>query len=338
MRYVELPGTDLRVSVLGFGCAAVMGRVDRRTALDALEKAYACGINYFDVARSYGYGEAESVLGEFIQGRREDVIVATKVGLKPPPPLKRGFLRTALPMARKVMSLLPRQARNVLKRSAGQSGMTKAPGGHFEVEQVRRSLETSLESLSTDYVDILLLHSCEYEDIDESLLSFLRSCVSNGTIKNYGVATDTTSCRDIISEYPQFGVAQVTNNVYNNGISKIPEKRNVGIITHSSFGQNIDLIQKVTKHVKGNKSVKKRCNDCLSLDVRDPENVAKVLLSYAIHKNTGGVVLCGMFDKDHIHQNIRTAIDPIPERKIKKVLPIIENLIKKAGNTNSNSS
>lgn len=65
--------TGLRVTRFGVGgayCASVEGY---RTALD-------CGVNYVDTARAYRNGEDEEVIGQVIQGRRDDLILATKTG------------------------------------------------------------------------------------------------------------------------------------------------------------------------------------------------------------------------------------------------------------------
>ncbi|MFX6040902.1 aldo/keto reductase, partial [Acinetobacter baumannii] len=58
---------------LGFGCAPMLGRVGRKDSLRALAIAYDNGIRHFDVARSYGFGEAEALLGEFLAGKRQHV-------------------------------------------------------------------------------------------------------------------------------------------------------------------------------------------------------------------------------------------------------------------------
>ena len=64
MRPIQLRGTELKSSALGFGCANLMGRVGRRESLRALELAFDQGISYFDTARSYGWGKSEgSVCG-----------------------------------------------------------------------------------------------------------------------------------------------------------------------------------------------------------------------------------------------------------------------------------
>jgi aryl-alcohol dehydrogenase-like predicted oxidoreductase len=49
-----------------------------------LEEAFAQGITRFDVARAYGLGRAEGILGEFLGSKRQQVTLATKFGIKPP--------------------------------------------------------------------------------------------------------------------------------------------------------------------------------------------------------------------------------------------------------------
>lgn len=65
---------------LGFGCAALP--VDQpRIARAILDHAFELGIRHFDVARLYGYGEAERILGDFLRGIRSEVTITTKCGL-----------------------------------------------------------------------------------------------------------------------------------------------------------------------------------------------------------------------------------------------------------------
>ena len=80
MRSFPLPDGS-NCSALGFGCGAVMGRVGKPASLLAMEEAFSQGINLFDTARSYGMGQAEAVLGEFLRGKRSQAIVSTKFGI-----------------------------------------------------------------------------------------------------------------------------------------------------------------------------------------------------------------------------------------------------------------
>jgi L-galactose dehydrogenase len=81
MRYNQLGGTGLLVSELGFGAAPLgdeYGKADPREMDRALHFAIDHGINFIDVAPYYGRTLAESRLGEMLQGRRHQIVLATK--------------------------------------------------------------------------------------------------------------------------------------------------------------------------------------------------------------------------------------------------------------------
>src|SRR3984893_1601208 len=69
---------------LGFGCVQLTTHREEAEAVAILQHAFALGITHFDVARAYGFGRAEGILGKFLRGRRDQVTVATKLGLQPP--------------------------------------------------------------------------------------------------------------------------------------------------------------------------------------------------------------------------------------------------------------
>jgi aryl-alcohol dehydrogenase-like predicted oxidoreductase len=78
--------TGLEVAVLGFGCGAVGGLMTRGEPADqerAVARALEYGINYFDTAAQYGDGASERNLGRVLKALRADVIVGTKVRVKP---------------------------------------------------------------------------------------------------------------------------------------------------------------------------------------------------------------------------------------------------------------
>ena len=84
MEYNILGRTGLSVSRVGFGgggIGQVWGSTTRDEAVRAVHRALDLGVNFFDVAPAYGDGKAEEALGLALEGRTEDVIVATKVRL-----------------------------------------------------------------------------------------------------------------------------------------------------------------------------------------------------------------------------------------------------------------
>ena len=80
MEYRALGSSDLSVSVVGLGCNNFGRRVDLERTREVVEAALAEGITFFDTADVYGDGESERFLGEILEGRRDEVALATKFG------------------------------------------------------------------------------------------------------------------------------------------------------------------------------------------------------------------------------------------------------------------
>lgn len=85
MQYRKLGRSDLNVSVLSVGMWAVAderiwGSQDEKDAIHAVHTALDLGVNLFDSAEGYGNGYSEQILGKALKGRREEAIIATKVG------------------------------------------------------------------------------------------------------------------------------------------------------------------------------------------------------------------------------------------------------------------
>ncbi|HVK21813.1 MAG TPA: aldo/keto reductase [Actinokineospora sp.] len=139
MKKARLGTTDVEVSALGFGAAGIGNlyrAVDDADALGAVDSAWDAGIRYFDTAPHYGLGLSERRLGEALAGRpRSEYVISTKVGriLEPNPAGGRDDQGFDVP------------ADSVRRWD-------------FSGDGVRRSLESSLERLGLDRIDIVLLH------------------------------------------------------------------------------------------------------------------------------------------------------------------------------------
>jgi len=83
MQTIPLADTNRQTTRLGFGCGSIMGATNRRDSLKLLESAYEAGIRHFDVAPMYGYGEAETCLGDFLGHHRGQITITTKYGILP---------------------------------------------------------------------------------------------------------------------------------------------------------------------------------------------------------------------------------------------------------------
>jgi 1-deoxyxylulose-5-phosphate synthase len=126
-----LSKTDLKVSRACFGTMTFGGQVDEGAAARIVDLCIDRGINFFDTANSYTSGKSETILGGILKGRRDRVVLASKVGVKTGEP-------------------------------AGVSPLSR--------KSITENLDNSLRRLQTDYLDLYYLHMPDYETpIGESL-------------------------------------------------------------------------------------------------------------------------------------------------------------------------
>ena len=82
MEYRQLGNSGVRVSAIGLGTNQFGGKVDQASANTIIGEALELGINFIDTADMYQSGRSEETLGIALQGRRRDVVLATKVYMK----------------------------------------------------------------------------------------------------------------------------------------------------------------------------------------------------------------------------------------------------------------
>lgn len=157
MKKIELvPG--IVSSVLGFGCAPILGSIDSKKARSAIACAIDHEINHFDLARSYGYGEAEHFVGKMIKGKRNKLVLASKFGIKAN--WKALLLRPAKPFIR--LMLARKQAYHSNAKPIHNSRSNMADNFHNRImldgKEMQKNLERSLRELRTDYLDYFFIH------------------------------------------------------------------------------------------------------------------------------------------------------------------------------------
>lgn len=173
---------------LGFGCGRLNGAGDKPRSLRLVHAALDLGIRYFDTAPPYGLGASEAVLGEALQGRQEDVTVATKAGL--PRPSAPGFKQKARAVVKPIARWVPGLRQAVLKGMA-----MSAPAGNFEQAFIAQSFETSRRLLRRERVDRLLLHEAQPQHDLSALQPLLEGCVASGQLGAYGSSTGEAMSR-----------------------------------------------------------------------------------------------------------------------------------------------
>ena len=308
MKHIVLLGTGLHTSRLGFGCAPIMGRQGKRRSLNALACAYDSGIIHYDVARSYGFGEAEGIVGRFIRDKRDKVCLVTKFGIIPR--AVNPVLRLAMPYVRSMLDIAPSLRGRV--RKAGNRFL--APGD-FTVEAARSSLHTSLIKLGVDTIDLLLLHEVNMRSvIKEDLFDFLDRCVAEGKIRGYGIATDSASANSMLEKFPFGSISAVQvplkpGEEFTRLGSSTPDKAH---IVHSVAALQPALSAGIGKMTERQEHLP----DEITKARLEPAQAMSLLIRYACAKTQGGVTLVSSFNPRHIVKNARAVETPLPEDSI----------------------
>jgi aryl-alcohol dehydrogenase-like predicted oxidoreductase len=295
MEYVRLSPGLPPSSRLGFGCGSVMGRIGRAASLRAISAALEAGITHFDVARLYGYGEAEALLGEAVRGRRDRVVIASKFGLAPSRASR--ALRGLKPLAQKLVAAVP--ALRPLVRSA--VGDAERGADRFSAAAAKASLDESLAALKTDYLDILFLHEGGAADFGDELLEFLDRQVAAGTIRAYGAASGIESVIAMRRAHGDRLIYQFGNGLAEPNTRRLPAAERA-YIGHSPFAGADKIIARLTARpsplrLPGGRGVQ-------------PSEVHRLMLGFALGDPSVGVVLCSMLDPAHLRANLAVIEEP----------------------------
>jgi hypothetical protein len=157
MEYTTLGSTGIEVSRLCLGCMS-FGDPDWREWVNGeefgheiVERARDLGINFFDTANMYSRGESERILGDALEGRREESVVATKVFF---------------------------QMRDDDPNSGGLSRKT-----------IEQELDASLDRLGMDTVDLYQIHRWDYDTPIEQTLRAMDDAVRRGKARHIGASS-----------------------------------------------------------------------------------------------------------------------------------------------------
>src|SRR5579862_7596527 len=230
MKAIAVSGIAIQIPVLGFGCSA-LSSLGEKKALRLLETAFNAGVRHFDVARYYGYGESEGILGTFAKSRRAQVTITTKFGIEPP--RRTNALRLAMQAGRRLVRLVP-AARGFLRRRA--QGLVT--GGAFSAREARTSLETSLRELGTDYIDFFLLHDYAVsENPPNELLAFLTDAAKAGKIRYFGLGTGIEDILRAMESHAELcKIVQFENSVLIRNAERLPRSGpQLLVTTHGSL-------------------------------------------------------------------------------------------------------
>lgn len=186
----QLGHSGITVSALGMGCWAIGGKmyyegmvdwwghVDDAESVRALQRAVDLGVNFFDTSDVYGIGHSEELLAQGLQGRRDQVVIATKFGFT---------------------------------YDVTTSAIT---GSNVTPVYIRQACEASLRRLATDYIDLYQLHCGATAAEIPVILDTLEQLCAEGKIRGYGWSTADADAARTFAERPNCIALQHGMNLF----------------------------------------------------------------------------------------------------------------------------
>lgn len=211
MEKVTLGRSGVDVTPIAFGTWALggdWGPTDKDTAIAAVRAARDLGINFFDTAQAYGFGVSEELLATALRDdldhRRDDVIIATKGGIRP---VDGGIVRDSSP------------------------------------QFLRSGVEASLKALAVDHIDLYQVHWPDSNVPFEETAAALQQFVDEGKIRHVGVSNFDHEQMASFAKKRPVETLQPPYHLFRRDIEAdvLPycERENVGVLVYSPLASGI---------------------------------------------------------------------------------------------------
>ncbi|MBP3127166.1 aldo/keto reductase [Thalassospira sp. ER-Se-21-Dark] len=211
----EIGKSGVSASAIGLGTWAMGGWMwgghDDANSIKAIQASFDAGITLIDTAPAYGLGRAEELVGKAIEGRRDQVVIATKCGM----------------------------VWDTDKGNYFVDEHDKKIHRYLGAESVRSELETSLKRLRTDYVDLYITHWQDPTTPISETMGALLDLKKEGKIRSIGISNVNA---DEMKQYLAAGQLDSIQECYNmlerqleDELVPLCVENNVAILSYSSM-------------------------------------------------------------------------------------------------------
>jgi len=207
MEYRPFGKTGMQVSAIGFGCWEIgggYGSIEEEQFIQAVDRALDLGVNCFDTAEAYGFGASEKSLAKALGARRKDAVIVTKFGI--------GY----------------KEAPNF--RDSGRA-------------RAMASIEKSLQNLSTDYVDVYMVHWPDVNTPLDETMRALDDIVKQGKARAVGISNFRLEQIKTSMNTRRVDIAQYCWNIFDQRMEKeiFPycKEQSIGVMAYGSLAYGL---------------------------------------------------------------------------------------------------
>src|SRR4051794_11688322 len=304
MQTRKLGSQGLEVSEIGLGCMGMSefyGEADEGEALATIRRALELGVNFLDTADMYGPFTNERLVGKAVEGRRDEVVLATKFG-------------------------------NV----RGENGERRGVRG--DAEYVHQACDASLERLGTDHIDLYYQHRVDKQVPIEETVGAMAELVEQGKVRHLGLseASPATIRRaqevhpitalqteyslwarepeeEILPTVRELGIGFVPYSPLGRGFlsgrfkspEDIPEgdfRRNQPRFQGENFERNLELVERV-REIAEEKGV----------------TPGQLALAWVLHRGEDIVPIPGTTDVSHLEENVAAADIELTDEDLRRL-------------------
>ncbi|MFE0475077.1 aldo/keto reductase [Streptomyces sp. NPDC058947] len=284
MKYRALGRGGPRVSALGLGTTSLMGifgRRDPRAVADTLRFGLDHGVNVLDTAPSYGEGFAETVVGQVIRGRRDEVVLSTKVGCWAPEEFDFS--------ARRI-------------RAGFEESLRRLGTDHVDV-LLAHDIEYGDPAEITGTVLPLLLRLKEEGKARAVGVSGLPLPVLDTVVETGGL--------DVVLSYCRYGLHDTALEQY----ARRWSDRGVATLLGSPAAMGLLTQAGPPAWHPASPELREAASRAAALCARHGADLALLALQFALADDTVGCVVTGTGDRDHLAATLR-AVDTPPDAEL----------------------
>ncbi|MCI4667721.1 MAG: aldo/keto reductase [Bacteroidia bacterium] len=270
MEYRQLGSSELKVSVIGLGCMSL--GLDHKQNERILHAAFDGGINFFDTADLYDGGFNEESIGKAFKGKRDNIILASKVG-------------------------------NQLTADG------KSWDWNPSKKYIKASIHESLKRLQTDYLDLYQLHGGTIDDpIDETIEAF-EELKKEGYIRHYGISSirpntirEWVSRSNMVSVMTQYSLLDRRPEEFT---LDYLNQNDIGVVVRGALAKGF-LIDKEPMDILGHTEGKvESIQQELKALGQEWNSTASLVLKFVLHNDSVSTIAAGASSVKQVEENIK---------------------------------